>query len=199
MLELRPDGVYCIPCRRLLRSIGGHLRAKHDIRGKHNRSTLQRMFGLPMGSRFASSATRSSLQTASTENSAVLQVRKNRPNVAEAIHAAGIARKLGQRSSRQQAAAHTLGSGIGLATLRTVWVRNRERAALRNSAIITCEHCHFTGVRRRRGPSSPWPRFCSARCRSVGVDMAKRRAHRAIWTAAKRWTTRTTRTARGPR
>src|SRR5258706_1348387 len=157
MLELRQDGVYCVPCRRLLRSIGSHLR-KHGLSGKHNRSTLQRMFGLPMGARFASRETRSSLQTASTENNAVLQVRKNRPNVAEAIHAAGIARKLGQRSSRQQAAAHTLASVICLATLRTAWVRNRERATLRNSAIITCEHCHFTAVRRRRGPSPPWPR-----------------------------------------
>lgn len=39
MLDLRSDGVYCIPCQRLLRSIGSHLK-KHGIHGKHNRSTL---------------------------------------------------------------------------------------------------------------------------------------------------------------
>lgn len=57
MLDLRSDGVYCIPCRRLLRSIGSHLK-KHGVHGKHNRSTLQRLFGLPMGTRFASRAVR---------------------------------------------------------------------------------------------------------------------------------------------
>jgi hypothetical protein len=163
MLELRSDGVYCIPCRRLFRSIGGHLR-KHGIHGKHNRSALQRMFGLPMGSRFASRAVRHSLHAAATENGAVLAIAKNRPNVWEATRAASIAHQRGQRSSRQQAASYALGAGIGRAALPTARARHRELAFRRNRAVITCEHCAFTVMVTRRTPAAPWPRFCSPVC-----------------------------------
>jgi len=164
MLELRSDGVYCIPCRRLLRSIGSHLK-KHGIHGKHNRSTLQRLFGLPMGARFASRATRHSLHAASTRNGSVLATAKTRPNVWEATRAASIARQRGQRSSAQQAASYAAGAGIGRATLPAARARHRELASRRNHAVITCEHCAFTVTVARQSPSEPWPQFCSPDCR----------------------------------
>jgi hypothetical protein len=163
LLDLHSDGVYCIPCQRLLHSIGSHLK-KHGIHGRHNRSTLQRLFGLPMGSRFASRATRHSLHAAATQNGAVLAIAKNRPNVWEATRAASIARQQGQRSAAQQAASYAVGAGIGRATLPAARARRRELAFRRNRAIITCETCRFTVVAERLAPSSPWPRFCSHRC-----------------------------------
>lgn len=173
MLDVRSDGVYCIPCRRLLHSIGSHLK-KHGIHGKHNRSTLQRMFGLPMGARFASRAVRHSLHAAATQNGAVLAIAKNRPNVWEATRAAAIARQRGQRSSRQQAASYAVGAGIGRATLPAARARRRELAFLRNHAVITCEHCGFTVMAGRRAPSHEWPRFCSTLC-------LRRHTRRVVW------------------
>jgi len=166
MLDLRSDGVYCIPCRRLLRSIGSHLK-KHGVHGKHNRSTLQRLFGLPMGTRFASRAVRHSLHAAATENGAVLAIAKNRPNVWEATRAASIARQRGQRSIRQQAAVYALGAGVGRATLPAARARHRELSRLRNHAVITCEYCALTVVIGRRAPSFPWSRFCSRLCETA--------------------------------
>jgi len=166
MLDLRSDGVYCIPCQRLLRSIGTHVK-KHGIHGKHNRSTLQRLFGLPMGSRFASRATRHSLHAAATQNGAVLAIAKNRANVWEATRAASIARQRGQRSSRQQAVCYALGAGIGRAVLPAARARRRDLVFRRNHAVITCEHCAFTLIVKRRRPSFPWPRFCSRLCQQT--------------------------------
>jgi hypothetical protein len=164
MLDLRSDGVYCIPCQRLLRSVGSHLR-KHGIHGKHNRSTLQRMFGLPMGARLASDATRDKNQGAALENGSVYGLSKRKPNVWEATRAASIARQQGQRSAAQQAASYALGAGVGRATLPAARARRRELAFRRNNAVITCEHCGFTVMVERRAPSDEWSRFCSTLCR----------------------------------
>jgi hypothetical protein len=176
MLELRSDGVYCIPCQRLLRSVGSHLK-KHGIHGKHNRSTLQRMFGLPMGARLASRAVRHSLHAAATQNGAVLAIAKNRPNVWEATRAASIARQQGQRSAAQQAASYAVGASIGRATLPAARARRRELAFLRNHAVITCERCGFTVMVGRRAPSDEWSRFCSTLCR-------RRHTRRVVWQIA---------------
>jgi len=156
LIEVRPEGPYCVSCDKSFRAIGYHLVSKHGFPRGTKRYQRLALLGLPMGARLASDEfiRRGAEHTSWMLRQGIL------PSTGHAItfrpkH--GLA-----HSARQRAIRPTVAALAACRQARLMIAR----------AAITCDVCGFTFCGRRRGARKgevSWPRFCSRRCAGFAV------------------------------